>query len=319
MKKKINVAIIGKNFGHKVTYEVIKKIKALNTIAFCFRTNSNFKNNKKILVYKDWKKLLKNKNLNAIIIASPPETHFDIIKEAIKKKIHVFCEKPVTRSYKEINKICNLIKEKKIVHGVNFEFPKIESFIFFKERILKNIKINNVDIKWFMKIPRQKRPSWKDIHKKGGGIFYNYISHSIYYLNDLFGELVIKDSIKKPIKNPKSIIIKFCDINRNFIINLTFKILPLSSKQKSIHQIKVFSNKGIYTLFSKTENVNDKFLLKKSNKIIYKPRIRNEDFRIYPMLKNLKNFQRSIVDKKITKPNFFDAKRVHQIINQLSS
>ena len=36
-------------------------------------------------------------------------------------------------------------------------------------------------------------------------------------------------------------------------------------------------------------------------------------------LTNLKNFQKSINEKKILKPNFFDAKKVHFIINELSS
>jgi len=319
MKKKINIGIIGKNFGHKVTYKVIKKIKTLKTIAFCFKTNSYLKNNKTITIYNDWKKLLKNKNLNAVVIASPPETHFNIIKEAIKNKIHIFCEKPVTKSYREINQICSIIKKKNIIHFVNFEFPQIQAFIFFKKKILNNIKIKKINIEWFMKIPQQKRSSWKDSHKKGGGVFYNYLCHCIYYLIDLFGELVVEKSIKKPSKNPKDLMIKFRNINKNFIININLKILPITSKKKSIHQIKIFSNKGIYSLLSKTENVNDKFCLKKSNKIIFQPKIDNEDFRIFPILKNLKNFQKSIFNKKITRPNFFDARKIHLIINQLSS
>ena len=319
MKKKINIGIIGKNFGHKVTYKVIKKIKSFNTIAFCFKSNSYLKNNKKITIYKDWKKLLNNKNLNAIVIASPPETHFKIIKEAIKKKIHIFCEKPVTKSLKEINQICNMIKKKNIIHSVNFQFPNIGAFIFLKKKILNNIKIKKINIEWFIKIPRHKRSTWKDLHKKGGGIFYNYLCHNIYYLNELFGELLIEKSIKKPRKNPKSLIIKFRNIKDNFIININFKILSVSSKKKPNHKIQILSNKGIYLLLSKTESVKDKFYLKKSNKIIYKPKIDNEDFRISPMLKNLRNFQKSIINKKIAKPNFFDAQKVHSVINKLSS
>ena len=319
MKKKINIGIIGKNFGHKVSYKAIKRIKSFNTVAFCFKSKSFLKIDKKIKIYKDWKNLLNKKNLNAIVIASPPETHFKIIKEAIKKKIHIFCEKPVTRSYEEIYQICNIIKKKNIVHFVNFEFPQIQAFIFFKKKILDNIKIKKINIEWFIKIPRQKRSSWKDPHQKGGGVFYNYLCHCIYYLIDLFGELVVEKSIKKINKNPKNLMIKFRNINKNFIININFKILPIKSKKKSIHQIKIFSNKGIYSLLSKTENVNDKFCLKKSNKIIFKPKVNNEDFRIFPMHKNLKNFQKSIINKKITRPNFFDAKKVHLYINQLSS
>ena len=90
MKKKINVAIIGKNFGYKVIYKIIKKIKSFNLIAFCFRSKPSSDLNKKIVIYKNWRKLLKNKKINAIIITSPPETHLKIINEAIKRNIHIF-------------------------------------------------------------------------------------------------------------------------------------------------------------------------------------------------------------------------------------
>ena len=59
-----------------------------------------------------------------------------IIKFAIKHNKHVFCEKPLTCSEKEANYVCKLIKKKKkISHMVNYEFPEIDAFRFFKKRI----------------------------------------------------------------------------------------------------------------------------------------------------------------------------------------
>ena len=59
--KKINVGIIGKNFGYKLIYNVIRRIKEFNTIAFCFKNPVNFKTINKIKIYTDWKKMLNNK------------------------------------------------------------------------------------------------------------------------------------------------------------------------------------------------------------------------------------------------------------------
>lgn len=319
MKKKINVGIIGRNFGYKVIFKAIKKIKTFNTIAFCFKKDLNLNTDKKIIFYKNWKKMLENNKINAIVISSPPETHLDIIKEAIKKKIHIFCEKPVTKSYKQISQICDLVKKKNISHFVNFEFPKIKAFKFFKRSILKKIKINKIIVDWFIKIPKQKRSSWKNINSKGGGIFYNYICHSLYYLEYLFGDMLIKKSINNPKKNPSKLKINFYNKDKNININLNFQILPIYSKKKPIHRIKILSNKGIYSLLSKTENLSDKFILKKFSKIIFKPNENNDDFRIYPTLENLKDFKRSINNNKIMKPNFFDAKKIHLFINQIAS
>ena len=317
--KKINVGIIGKNFGYKLIFNVIQRVKEFNTIAFCFKNPSNFKTVNKIKIYTDWKKMLSNKKINAVIISSPPETHLEIIKTAIKKKIHIFCEKPVTKSYKQVIQVTNLLKNKKLFHMVNYEFPKIAAFKFFKKNILKKINIKKIQINWTIKISQQKRSSWKNSHNRGGGIFYNYICHSIYYLEDLFGDFVIKKLDKNRKKNPTSIKIKLRNIKKNFIIYVNFKILSLKSRQKPIHRIKIFSKKNSFELFSKTENLSDQFILKKSSKVIFKPTNNKKDFRFYPVFENLKNFQKSINEKKILKPNFFDAKKIHFIINKLSS
>ena len=317
--KKINVGIIGKNFGYKLIYNVINRIKEFNTIAFCFKNPVNLKTINKIKIYTDWKEMLNNKNINAVIISSPPETHLEIIKTAIKKKIHIFCEKPVTKSYKQVTQVIDLLENKKLFHIVNYEFPKIAAFKFFKKKILKKIHIKKIQINWTIKISQQKRSSWKNFHNRGGGIFFNYICHSIYYLEDLFGDFVIEKLDKNKKKNPTSIKIKLRNIKKNFIIYLNFKILSLKSKQKPIHQIKIFSKKNNYELFSKTESLSDQFILKKSSKVIFKPINDKKDFRFYPVLTNLKNFQKSINEKKLLKPNFFDAKKIHFIINELSS
>ena len=317
--KKINVGIIGKNFGYKLIFNVIQRLKEFNTIAFCFKNPSNFKTVNKIKIYTDWKKMLSNKKINAVIISSPPETHLEIIKTAIKKKIHIFCEKPVTKSYKQVIQVTNLLKNKKLFHIVNYEFPKIAAFKFFKKNILKKIYIKKIQINWTIKISQQKRSSWKNSHNRGGGIFYNYICHSIYYLEDLFGDFVIEKLDKNKKKNPTSIKIKLKNIKKNFIIYVNFKILSLKSRQKPIHRIKIFSKKNNFELFSKTESLSDQFILKKSNKVIFKPVNDKKDFRFYPVFTNLKNFQKSINEKKLLKPNFFDAKKVHFIINELSS
>ena len=317
--KKINVGIIGKNFGYKLIFNVIQRVKEFNTIAFCFKNPSNFNNVNKIKIYTDWKKMLNNKKINAVIISSPPETHLEIIKTAIKKKIHIFCEKPVTKSYKQVIQVTNLLKNKKLFHMVNYEFPKIAAFKFFKKNILKKIYIKKIQVNWTIKISQQKRSSWKNSHNRGGGIFYNYICHSIYYLKDLFGDFVIEKLDKNRKKNPTTIKIKLRNIKKNFIIYINFKILSLKSKQKPIHQIKIFSKNNNFELFSKTESLSDQFILKKSNKVIFKPINDKKDFRFYPVFTNLKNFQKSINEKKLLKPNFFDAKKIHFIINELSS
>ena len=61
--------------------------------------------------------------------------------------------------------------------------------------------------------------------------------------------------------------IKLRNIKKNFIIYINFKILSLKSKQKPIHQIKIFSKNNNFELFSKTESLSDQFILKNQIKL----------------------------------------------------
>jgi hypothetical protein len=63
-------------------------------------------------------------------------------------------------------------------------------------------------------------------------------------------------------------------------------------------------------------NKNNK---KKFSKILFKNKKINTDFRINPTFKNAKKFFLWITKKKIQSPNFFDAQRIHMIINKIIS
>ena len=119
-------------------------------------------------------------------IAAPPKLHKNIIKFAIKNDKHLFCEKPFTCSYKDANFICNLVKRKKnISHMVNYEFGEIDAFLFFKKKIINNIKISKIYLNWFIDTNKRSSAIWKENHSKGGGIIFNYVCHTIYYLEFL--------------------------------------------------------------------------------------------------------------------------------------
>ena len=50
-------------------------------------------------------KIIFDQNIDAVVISSPTPTHFDLINKCIKNNKHVFCEKPISFSEKEINEI----------------------------------------------------------------------------------------------------------------------------------------------------------------------------------------------------------------------
>ena len=53
------------------------------------------------------------------------------------------------------------------------------------------------------------------------------------------------------------------------------------------------------------------------NKILFKSKKNQDDFRIKPTFENSKKFATWILKGKTQSPNFFDAQRVHLIINKM--
>ena len=331
MSNRIGLGIIGKNFGYNVIYKSFIKNSNFKVLGFSCKTKNFNKINlpKDIKLYYDWKKLILDKKIKAIVIASPPSLHKKIINFALKNNKHIFCEKPFTCSKKEASYICKLIKNKKSLSNmVNYEFVEIDAFRYFRKHILNKVKIDKIDLKWFLD-PKQKNNTWKENHSKGGGLMFNYVCHAIYYLESFFGEIISTDSKiffskGKKIKSLNSLVIFKSGLSARILI----KILPKKLKKNSIHQIKITSKKYFYLLNSRAKNLNDRFEVLRINKSLKKKTHRktkslftskesDNDFRIQPIFKNSKKFSSWILKRKKQEPNFLNGQRVHCIIDKM--
>jgi len=328
MQNKINIGIIGKNFGYHVIYKSFLKNKKYNIRGFSFKSKKieKIKIPEKIKIYPSWKKLILDKKIDAVAIAAPPILHKKIIEFSLKNNKHIFCEKPFTCSYEEADLLCNLVKKKKkIIHMVNYEFANIEAFQFFKQKVINGIKINEINLDWFINLKRRSNMSWKENRLKGGGILFNYICHSIYYLESIFGKIAsVKTNIfqekKTKVKNLKGDIFFI----NGLVAKLNIQAGLIENKITPTHKLKILSDKNDYILETNLNSLSDKFKLivlskdmDKPKKILFNEKKNNNDFRVSPTLINSKKFSESILKSKIQSPNFFDAKRVHLIIKKI--
>ena len=330
MQNKINIGIIGRNFGYHVIYKASLKNKKYKIRGFSFKSKkgNKIKIPKNVKIYKSWKKLILDRKINGVIIATPPFLHKNMISFAIKNNKHIFCEKPFTTSYKEANFICDSVRKKKnLSHMVNYEFAEIDAFNFFKKKIINRIKINKINLDWFINLNLNKgsRKSWKEDHSMGGGIIFNYICHAIYYLEFLFGKIkAIKTNIFLEKKNNSKSLKGIIFFNNGLSVNLNVKAGAIKNKIKPLHQLTISSDKENYILGTNLNSLADKFFLKTFNKnpkkivkVLFDSEKNKNDFRIKPTEKNLKKFETSISKGYAQKPNFFDAKRIHLIIKKM--
>ena len=99
--RKVNVGIIGLGRFGKNYLKTLSTIKNARVTAVCSRHEETLKGagilkNKGIKATTDYRKILDDGQIDAIVIATPPKTHFTMAREAFLNGKHVLVEKPVT-------------------------------------------------------------------------------------------------------------------------------------------------------------------------------------------------------------------------------
>lgn len=126
-------------------------------------------------VTKDYKDILNDKDIDAVLVCSSTDTHAAISIEAINAGKHVFCEKPVDHSIEKIQAVANALKE----------HPEIKFQVGFNRRFDHNFaairkayddgKIGEAHIlKITSRDPEPPNPAYI---KVSGGIFLDMTIH----------------------------------------------------------------------------------------------------------------------------------------------
>jgi predicted dehydrogenase len=59
-------------------------------------------------------------DVKSVIVATPIETHYEIVKEALLNNKHVFCEKPITLRSSQAEELKEISQQRKLQIGVNY-------------------------------------------------------------------------------------------------------------------------------------------------------------------------------------------------------
>jgi predicted dehydrogenase len=71
--------------------------------------------------YQDYRKLLENKDVDAVVIATPLSMHYHMAKDAIDAGKHIFCEKTMTFNIDESLSLLKLVKNSRLTFQVGYQ------------------------------------------------------------------------------------------------------------------------------------------------------------------------------------------------------
>ena len=145
----------------------------------------------KVTAYKDFDELLEKEPLDAVMIVTPSKMHAGMVRKALEKGLHVFCEKPFCLDWKDSEALTKLAEEKGLVSQVGYHYRYVGAFQEVKRIVDSGAlgQITHVLAEAYGPVVlRPKGSTWRTQRAEGGGCLYDYAAHAINLVNWYFGE-----------------------------------------------------------------------------------------------------------------------------------
>jgi len=266
----VNIGVIGTGQRGTGLTSIINKIDGLRVVATAdvipFRLQNGLKKaNSNPKGYGNYKALLENKDVDAVIIATPFNTHSKIAIDAIDAGKHIFCEKTLAKGYHGIQQLINKTKESKTIFqtGHQYHSSRLYTYVF---DLIRQGKVGNISAfecqwnrhgNWRRKVPNpslEKAINWRMYREFSGGLTAELCSHQIDFVNWVLGETPEQvmgvggiDYWKDGRETYDNVHLTYSYAN-----GVKAKFSCLTSNAKDGYQIKVLGDKG--TIIIDTKN-----------------------------------------------------------------
>ncbi len=147
--------------------------------------------------YSDADAMMEQAGINAVYIATPPDSHLTYALEALQKGFHVYVEKPVTRNADEARQMAEAARSSSTKLSVAHYRRAVPMFLHVKELLAQQIigDVRTVQIRMWQKLkPRlvaTVETNWRvQPEQSGGGYFHDLAPHQLDLMLFYFGKPV---------------------------------------------------------------------------------------------------------------------------------
>ncbi|TKB99862.1 Gfo/Idh/MocA family protein [Pedobacter cryotolerans] len=200
----INIAMIGCGDRGKGVLSVIQKMPSqFKTVAYCDVLDFRLTETEKYVpssavAIKDYRKILDDKKVEAVFIATPLSEHFKIAKDAVLAGKAVYVEKTMTYNVEEALALRKLVKQyPKQVFQVGYQYRYSPLYFKVKDMIQSGYigKVSQIDCRWDrnwnwrrpVADPKLERQiNWRMYREYSGGLPAELLSHQIDFINWAF-------------------------------------------------------------------------------------------------------------------------------------
>jgi len=140
-------------------------------------------------VIKDYRDILNDADIDAVLICSPTDTHAAISKEAALAGKHVFCEKPLDQNPDVIRETLDVVKKAGVVFQIGFNRRFDHNFRALRQAVVDG---SVGDVHLLRITSRDPEPPPAEYVRVSGGLFLDMAIHDFDMARYLTGSEVVK-------------------------------------------------------------------------------------------------------------------------------
>ena len=234
-KRKIRVAVIGTGFGAAVHIPALMHLDATEVVAVVSRREeraSAVAGRYNIpTASTDWRDVINDPAVDAVVVATPPYLHHQMVITAIEAGKHVLCEKPLARNLAETRDMAKLAASANVVAMVNHQFRYLPIRRRVKELIDEGYigdphSVSMIVFRSSLADPDDRSFGWMMEADKAGGMLRASGSHYIdtlrWWLGDIHAVAGVTATMVTHRKLPDSTTKARVDADDNFAFMLRF-------------------------------------------------------------------------------------------------
>jgi scyllo-inositol 2-dehydrogenase (NADP+) len=143
-----------------------------------------------VKTYSDYRRMLTEESLDCVFVATPSRYHIDIVRAALERGLHVFCEKPFGLDPEAGYRLADLAEQRRLVNQVGYHFRFVATFAEAKRLLDHKLlgRLHHVRAEAYGPVVlRPKGATWRSQSAEGGGCLFDYACHAIDLINYLVG------------------------------------------------------------------------------------------------------------------------------------
>jgi predicted dehydrogenase len=330
-RRPARIGVIGAGFGQNVHVPAFRLDDRCEVVAICANSAQSASRAAERTgiprSYGSFREMLDAGEIDAVSIAVPPAAQCQIIVAAAEAGKHIFCEKPVSTGEQGAQGALEAAEKAGVVHAVDFIFPEIaawqQAFSILQQGTLG--KLRHVALTWRVETYAfaKNLESWKTRREDGGGVVNNFLSHSLYYLEWLFGPfagVAARILPRNSRNNPR--VEAWFETESNCPVTVS---IANDAFLGSGHRLEVYGETGSLILNNQTSDYVSGFSLSLGTRqtgsfsTVYEEQTPNTDGRITAVSKIVHRFLDAVLSGTSTKPNLADGVRVQHLIAMVNA